>query len=114
MRTDRSGLDLVKVSHHGSRHNTSPDLAKRISAKTYVLSTDGSKHGHPNIEALLWIADECPADASLVFNYPSGSADRMNQPDAKERFGHRVTIGTGKGPVVLTIDGEVDRGTSKG
>ena len=68
----------------------------------------------PNLEALLWIADGCLPDASLVFNYPSVPANRMTQPDAKKRFGHKVKMGTGKAPVSLTINGEVARGQSEG
>lgn len=99
-----SSVDVLKVSHHGSRHNTSPTLADRISAKTYVFSSDGSKHGHPNIETLLWIADGSTSDVSLVFNYPSRSASHMNQKVAIDKFGFNVTVGTGTEPIKFKVN----------
>lgn len=41
-------VDLVKVSHHGSKNNTSNKLLKMIKSSKYIISTDGSKHNHPN------------------------------------------------------------------
>ena len=110
----RSVLDLVKVSHHGSRNNTSPALVERIAGRNYIISTDGSKHAHPNIESLLWIADQCEEGSLLLFNYPSESATRMDRPKAKERFGHRVNIGNGRAPMLLAFPGEGDREASNG
>jgi hypothetical protein len=108
------GVELMKVSHHGSQHNTSPTLLELIAAQQYAVSTDGSKHGHPDIETLLWIADRRRDGATLVFNYPSGSSGRIDHPDAKARFGHKVLIGDGKEPVTLTFDGEVVHGAAAG
>lgn len=103
-------VDLVKISHHGSVHNTSPGLLKLIRAQHYVVSTDGSKHGHPDVGTLLWIADECSDGASLVFNYPSDSALHINKPEAKSRFGHNVIVGDGQTSVWLKFDGGVVNG----
>ena len=99
-------VDLVKVSHHGSRHNTSPALLDRLKARHYVISTDGAKHDHPDMGALLWIADACEAGSSLVFNYPSDTARRMGEANMLNRFGHKVSIGTGKAPLLIVISGE--------
>jgi hypothetical protein len=109
----RGALDMVKVSHHGSRHNTSPALLQLITAKTYVFSTDGSKHDQPNLETLLWVADANPPGTTFVFNYPSGPAEHMDKSKAKARFGHTVKMGDGKGSVAITRDGEVECGTSE-
>lgn len=102
-------LDLVKVSHHGSSYNSSPDLAKRLSAKRYVFSSDGTKHGHPNLDAALWVADGGQPGASLVFNYPSSTAARLSMPDAIKRFGHVVTVGSGAEIVSIAMEAGAGR-----
>ncbi|MCC2379092.1 MBL fold metallo-hydrolase [Bacillus wiedmannii] len=43
-------VDVVKVSHHGSKHNTSESLLSIIDCQNYIVSTDGKNHGHPNKE----------------------------------------------------------------
>lgn len=60
-------VDLVKVSHHGSRHNTSPELLKMIRGERFLISGQGGK-GHPDKETLARIIhlQEKPL---LLFNY---------------------------------------------
>lgn len=49
-------LDLIKISHHGSRHNTTQDLLERISCDKYFISTDSSgPYYHPARETLILI-----------------------------------------------------------
>jgi hypothetical protein len=48
----RYKLDCFKVSHHGSKANTSPELLKIIDCTCFAFSTDGSRHGHPDPEAI--------------------------------------------------------------
>lgn len=61
-------VDIAKVSHHGSRYNTSPELLAIIQCDKFIISTDGKLHGHPDKECLARIIDsqECP---ELIFNY---------------------------------------------
>lgn len=40
--------DFVKVSHHGSQYNTNDELLDLISTENFLISTDGSVHGHPD------------------------------------------------------------------
>jgi hypothetical protein len=42
----------VKVSHHGSRKNTSLELCRRIRAKHWIISTNGAQYHHPDPECL--------------------------------------------------------------
>lgn len=61
-------LDVVKVSHHGSKHNTSNEFLEMIKCDKYLVSTDGRRFGHPDKEALARIiySQDCP---ELIFNY---------------------------------------------
>lgn len=65
-------FDAIKISHHGSLRNTSPDLLRLVDAPRYIVSSNGNAHGHPDIEVLAAIVDR-PASFSraLHFNYPT-------------------------------------------
>lgn len=53
----RLPIDLVKISHHGSRHNTTQNVLERISCENYYISTDGSgPYYHPTRETLVLLA----------------------------------------------------------
>lgn len=62
-------VDLTKVSHHGSKKNTSPTLLSIMECKNYIISTDGTRHGLPNKECLSRIIKSQPG-VNLYFNYP--------------------------------------------
>lgn len=66
---DRIDVDAVKISHHGSKNNTSLELLNRIVCSKYLISTNGNSHGHPNLEVLARIA---------VVNKDSGAEIFMN------------------------------------
>lgn len=59
----------VKMSHHGSRRNTSLEFAKAVQAKKWLVSTDGAVFGHPDPEAIarVVVGQERPPEFS--FNY---------------------------------------------
>lgn len=46
--------DYVKISHHGSRNNTSEDLLKLLKTTNYIISTNGgsSTNKHPSREVI--------------------------------------------------------------
>lgn len=61
-------LDAVKISHHGSKLNTSIELLNLIDTKNFIISTDGSCHGLPNKKTISRIIRVKP-NANLYFNY---------------------------------------------
>ncbi len=61
-------LDLVKISHHGSKNNTSNKLLKLIKCNKYVISTDGSRHNHPNKVTFARIINHNP-NCEIYLNY---------------------------------------------
>ena len=48
-------FDAIKISHHGSRSNTSVRLLELIDSPIFLISTMGKKHGHPDMPVLLEI-----------------------------------------------------------
>lgn len=41
-------IDALKLSHHGSKHNTTSQLLAELAADHYLVSTDGSRFRHPD------------------------------------------------------------------
>lgn len=62
-------IDFVKVSHHGSKANTSNELLELIDCDKFIISTDNSKHGLPNKETFARIIKK-HQNCKLYFNYP--------------------------------------------
>lgn len=56
LKRDKCHLDILKLPHHGSRRNMSPDFLKQVTADHYIVSGDG-KHGNPSREVLDWIVE---------------------------------------------------------
>ena len=79
-------FDAIKISHHGSNYNTSPELLSVVDAPRYFISSNGSKHNHPDIELLQAIVDrEANFTRTLYFNYST--------PESKEIRDFKTTTG---------------------
>ena len=61
-------VDLVKISHHGSKKNTSNKLLKLIKCNKYIISTDGNRHNHPNKVTFARIIKHNP-NCKIYLNY---------------------------------------------
>ncbi len=48
--TTTFSTDALKVSHHGSKGNTSPELLRLLDAKRYLFSSSGAFFKHPDAE----------------------------------------------------------------
>ncbi|MEC0228748.1 ComEC/Rec2 family competence protein [Paenibacillus alba] len=69
-------FDAVKVSHHGSQRNISKRILQLIDSPKYIISTNGTKHGHPDISTLVKIiCKESMFHKELLFNYRTQSAE---------------------------------------
>ncbi len=69
---DRSGrlrFDAIKMSHHGSRNNTSPAFCAAVSCPRWLVSTDGAQFGHPHPEALARVIASQPTPPTFVLNH---------------------------------------------
>jgi metallo-beta-lactamase superfamily protein len=48
-------VDLLKASHHGSRHSVDQDFLEKVTADSYVFSGNG-KHDNPHRDVLEWLS----------------------------------------------------------
>lgn len=66
-------VDFVKLSHHGSKYNTSNEFLSLIETNHFIFSTNGT-YNHPNIETIARILSHPHRKISdkiyLYFNYP--------------------------------------------
>jgi hypothetical protein len=66
----RLALGALKLSHHGSKGNTTPALMNAIDCRTFAVSTNGSVFHHPDDQALQCVVHYAKP-AHFVFNYRS-------------------------------------------
>jgi beta-lactamase superfamily II metal-dependent hydrolase len=66
-------LDLVKLPHHGSKHNISDEFLKLTKCNRYLVATNGVKHSHPDMHTLAKIVSLQDTTENKVFyiNYLS-------------------------------------------
>jgi beta-lactamase superfamily II metal-dependent hydrolase len=91
-------LDLLKVSHHGSRATTSLELIQKLSCQRYVISTNGSIFKHPDQEAIARLLIGSRTGATLYFNYLSSHNEIWNNDSLKEQYGYRTLYPDPKEP----------------
>ncbi|MDF2188320.1 hypothetical protein [Paraflavitalea sp. CAU 1676] len=88
---NQAPFELVKLSHHGSKKNTSPDLIEKLLCNKFVISTNGSNYGHPNPEAVAWVIKRSTVPPMLVFNYRSDYNEIWDNTNLKKRYGYTTT-----------------------
>jgi len=66
-------VDAVKLSHHGSSANTTPELLDLIDCKRFLVSTNGDVFGHPDASAIDMILRRAGPGVTLLFNYASNT-----------------------------------------
>jgi len=85
--TNRYRLDCLKVSHHGSKSNTSPELLKIIDCTRFAFSTDGSRHSHPDSETIARILKNDPdRHKTLIFNFRQPSTELWDDEQLKKKW----------------------------
>lgn len=85
--------DAVKISHHGSSGNTSPSLLRLIESSIYLISTNGAKYNHPDVETLARIVcRDINSKKRLIFNYETSASTFMNIDQWKAAYNYEVEI----------------------
>ena len=88
-------FDAIKISHHGSLHNTSPALLELIDSPVFLISSNGERHNHPDFEVLQAIVDR-PSDfrRHLHFNYTTPASQQMRHHAARSGAAFAIYEGT--------------------
>lgn len=69
-------FDAVKLSHHGSYNNNSPELIGMIATSKWIVSTNGDKYNHPDMATLAHIIT-CGEEKRIYFNYSLPVCEKM-------------------------------------
>ncbi|NNE11155.1 MAG: hypothetical protein HKN41_02800 [Ilumatobacter sp.] len=88
--TDPLPIDALKLSHHGSRHNTTAQLLAELSADHYLVSSSGDRFDHPDAETIRTVIDRHNGDDDpvLLCNYEQPQTTIWTQvPGVRVRFG---------------------------
>ncbi|AND65218.1 hypothetical protein AX766_12890 [Flavobacterium covae] len=84
-------FDLIKIAHHGSKSNTSPELLNLIDSEKYIFSTNGLIHNHPDKETIARIISR-PSEftRNLYFNYPLEILNDFKDEKMMEKYNFKI------------------------
>jgi ribonuclease BN (tRNA processing enzyme) len=87
-------VDVLKLAHHGSHANSTPELFRRVLADRYVVSASG-KHRHPNYDTLTWLVEAAKEQGRTIeivlTNETSGTKKLLENYDPGE-YGYRFRL----------------------
>lgn len=82
-------FDVIKMPHHGSKYN-SMKILDFVDAEKFLISTDGSKHGHPDIECISKIiARPGLKKRYLTFNYDHQIFQKFNNDELSVKYNYK-------------------------
>jgi hypothetical protein len=96
-------LDAYKVSHHGSRRNTTSALLACMRTSRYLVSTNGAQTKHPNVEAIARLVTAAGPPRTILFNYRTKFNELWDRDDWKIRYRYQTCYGDGKTPMLVAI-----------
>lgn len=85
-------VNAIKVSHHGSKHNTTTNLLKLVKTNKYIISTNGSgPYYHPHRETIVRIAHLGEKliekdSIQIIFNYPPKYPNQLLTVEERKKY----------------------------
>jgi hypothetical protein len=95
-------IDVVKLSHHGSRANVTQDLLRAVDTRHFVFSTNNSYFRHPNAEAIARVILG-GGKPTLWFNYDTPSNRQWGVPELTARYAHLARYPEGDTGVTIEL-----------
>lgn len=96
-------IDLVKLSHHASAGNTSPELLMKLNCKRFVISTNGSNYYHPAPVTVARVIKLKGEGTELFFNYRTAYNEIWDNTILKMKYGYRTVYPITEGITVELI-----------
>ncbi|MES9990667.1 MAG: MBL fold metallo-hydrolase [Candidatus Thiodiazotropha sp.] len=96
-------LDALKMSHHGSARNNSSTLLEMIDCQRYLISTNGSRHHHPDPAALARVLDLYDDGVKFYFNYRSEETKLWDDNQLINRHRYKAIYPDRKGYLKLEL-----------
>lgn len=86
----RISIDALKMAHHGSARNNSYELLELIDCPRYLLSSNGSRHHHPDPETLARVLTVHDDGVEFHFNYKSDESLPWADEDLKAQHAYEA------------------------
>jgi beta-lactamase superfamily II metal-dependent hydrolase len=83
-------IDLIKLSHHASAGNTSPELIKKLACSKFIVSTNGSIFKHPSANTVARVLKLAGREVSLYFNYISDHNKIWKSKTLRQQYGYKA------------------------
>lgn len=99
----RVSVDAVKLPHHGSQANVTEDLVRSLRSRTWIVSTNGERFGHPDPAAIARVLLHGGPRKTICFNYRSRQTRRWDDPALMRRYDYAVAYPARRG-AGITID----------
>lgn len=84
-KNNKLNVNVVKVSHHGSKKNTNEELLDIINCSNYIISSDASSHGLPNKECIAKIINS-NQNVTIYSNYKYIDRKGIFSDDDKKKY----------------------------
>jgi beta-lactamase superfamily II metal-dependent hydrolase len=87
-------VSVLKMPHHGSARNMTPDFLRTVTADRYVFSANG-RYGNPDLQCLTWTVEaarQAGRRIELVFTNQTDALDRLLVSHPAAGFGYRVRV----------------------
>ena len=81
-------LDLIKLSHHGSRANTTSKLLETVRAPRYLVSTNGAIFGHPDQEGIARAIASGTSGREVWFNFRTTRTEVWAGASLQAKYGY--------------------------
>lgn len=97
---DKIPIDLMKISHHASAKNTSPELLEKIDCKKYAISTNGSISHHPARVTVARVIKLAGEGTELLFNYRTKDNECWDDKFLKMQYVYTTTYPEVEGLII--------------
>jgi beta-lactamase superfamily II metal-dependent hydrolase len=98
------GIDVFKLPHHGSKYNVTAELLRAARSSTYLFSTDGTRFGHPDAEAVARVICHGGPQPRLVFNYRSPTTVPWADPGLRDAYRYEADYpASGQAGIVVRL-----------
>ncbi|HEY1327401.1 MAG TPA: hypothetical protein VGI14_10715 [Casimicrobiaceae bacterium] len=87
---ERLRVDAVKMAHHGSRNNFTPEFLELVDAEHFLFSSNGDQFHHPDAETVEAVIAGASRRPTLWFNYRSPYTERWEQGASARDAPYRV------------------------
>jgi len=98
-------VNAVKLSHHGSQGNTSPEMVRAVRCRHWLVSTNGTRHQHPHPEAIARVIEGARGRRPVLhFNYRCDESKVWDDDDLRVERDYSTVYGPREGGLRVELE----------